>query len=86
MRYIGENIKYPVTAQEKGIQGRVICQFVVEKDGSITNIHAVRSSGDILLDQEAIRVLSTMPRWNPGKQSGNSVRVKYTVPVNFRLQ
>ena len=86
MRYIGENIKYPVIAQENGIQGRVICQFVVEKDGKLSNIHVERSSGDASLDKEAIRVINSMPKWKPGKQRGKPVRVKYTIPVNFRLQ
>ena len=85
-KYIGENIKYPVIAQENGIQGRVICQFVVNKDGSIVDVVAVRSSGEASLDKEAIRVIKSMPKWKPGKQRGKPVRVKYTVPVNFRLQ
>ena len=86
MRYIGENIKYPVIAQENGIQGRVICQFVIEKDGKVTDIQVVRSSGEPSLDKEAVRVINSMPKWKPGKQRGKSVRVKYTIPVNFRLQ
>ena len=86
MRYIGENIKYPVIAQENGIQGRVICQFVVEKDGKVTDIQVVRSSGEPSLDKEAVRVINSMPKWKPGKQRGKPVRVKYTIPVNFRLQ
>jgi protein TonB len=86
MKYIGTNIKYPVIAQENGIQGRVICQFVVEKDGKVTDIKVVRSSGDESLDEEAVRLINSMPKWKPGKQRGKPVRVKYTVPVNFRLQ
>lgn len=86
MKYISTTIKYPVIAQENGIQGRTICQFVVEKDGRVTNIQVVRSSGDASLDKEAVRVIGCMPRWKPGKQRGKPVRVKYTVPVNFRLQ
>ena len=86
MRYIGENIKYPVIAQENGIQGRVICQFVIEKDGKVTDIQVVRSSGETSLDKEAVRVINSMPKWKPGKQRGKPVRVKYTIPVNFRLQ
>ena len=85
-KYLGENVKYPVIAQENGIQGRVICQFVVNKDGSIVDVVAVRSSGEASLDKEAIRVIKSMPKWKPGKQRGKPVRVKYTVPVNFRLQ
>ena len=86
MKYIGTNIKYPVVAQENGIQGRVICQFVVEKDGKVTDIKVVRSSGDESLDKEAVRLINSMPKWKPGKQRGKPVRVKYTVPVNFRMQ
>ena len=86
MRYIADNIKYPVIAQENGIQGRVICQFVVEKDGKVSDIQVVRSSGEASLDKEAQRVINSMPKWKPGKQRGKPVRVKYTLPVNFRLQ
>ena len=86
MRYIAENIKYPVIAQENGIQGRVICQFVVEKDGKVSDFQVVRSSGEASLDKEAQRVIGSMPKWKPGKQRGKPVRVKYTLPVNFRLQ
>ena len=85
-KYLSENVKYPVIAQENGIQGRVICQFVVNKDGAIVDVEVVRSGGDPSLDKEAIRVIKSMPKWNPGKQRGKAVRVKYTVPVNFRLQ
>ncbi|MCR5050958.1 MAG: TonB family protein [Paludibacteraceae bacterium] len=85
-RYLSENVKYPVIAQENGIQGKVVCQFVVNKDGSIVDIEVVRSSGDSSLDKEAVRVIKTMPKWKPGKQRGKAVRVKYTVPVNFKLQ
>ena len=85
-KYLAENVKYPVIAQENGIQGRVICQFVVNKVGSIVDVVAVRSSGEASLDKEAIRVIMSMPKWKPGKQRGKPVRVKYTVPVNFRLQ
>lgn len=84
-KYLSDNIRYPVIAQENGIQGRVICQFVVNKDGSIVDIQVVRSV-DPSLDKEAERVIRNMPKWNPGKQRGKSVRVKYTLPVNFRLQ
>jgi protein TonB len=84
-KYLNDNIKYPVIAQESGIQGRVICQFVVNRDGSIVDIEVVRSV-DKSLDAEAIRVIKNMPRWTPGKQRGKTVRVKYTLPVNFRLQ
>ncbi len=84
-KFLNDNIKYPVIAQENGIQGRVICQFVVNRDGSIVDVEVVRSV-DPSLDKEAIRVIKAMPNWAPGKQRGKSVRVKYTLPVNFRLQ
>ena len=86
MKYLAENIKYPVIAQESGLQGRVICQFVVNKDGSIEDIQVVRSAGDKSLDNEAVRVIKTMPKWNPGKQRGKAVRVRFTLPVVFKLQ
>ena len=85
-KYLSENVKYPVIAQENGIQGRVVCQFVVNKDGAIVDVEVVRSGGDASLDKEAVRVIKSMPKWNPGKQRGKAVRVKYTVPVNFKLQ
>jgi len=85
MKFLSEHIKYPVVAEENGIQGRVIATFVVERDGSITDVKVIKSV-DPSLDKEAIRVLKSMPRWIPGKQNGSAVRVKYTVPVTFRLQ
>ena len=85
LKYIGKSIKYPVIAQENGIQGRVICSFVVNRDGSIVDAEVVRGV-DPSLDKEAIRVINTMPKWSPGKQRGKPVRVKYTVPITFRLQ
>ena len=85
-KYLSENLKYPVIAQENGIQGRAICQFVVNRDGSIVDVEVVRSSGDASLDKEAVRVIKSMPKWNPGKQRGKAVRVKYTLPVSFKLQ
>jgi len=84
-KFLSSGVKYPVIAQENGIQGRVICQFVVNKDGSIVDVEVVRSV-DASLDKEAIRVIKSMPKWSPGKQRGKSVRVKYTLPVNFKLQ
>ena len=85
MSYLASNIKYPVVAQENGVQGRVIVSFVVELDGSISDVRVARSV-DPSLDREAQRVVKSMPRWKPGKQNGSAVRVKYTVPVVFRLQ
>lgn len=85
MQYLSSNIKYPVVAQENGVQGRVVVSFVVERDGSITDVQVARSV-DPSLDHEAQRVVRNMPRWIPGKQNGQAVRVKYNVPVAFRLQ
>ena len=85
MKYLSEHIKYPVMAQENGTEGRVIVQFVVEKDGTIAEAHVARGV-DPYLDKEALRVVQSMPRWIPGKQNGKAVRVKYTVPVMFKLQ
>ena len=85
MTYLKDNIKYPKAAQDKKVQGRVIVQFVVEKDGTPTEFNVVRSV-DPDLDAEALRVLGGMPKWKPGMQKGQVVRVKYTVPVAFRLQ
>ncbi|WP_443702603.1 TonB family protein [Prevotella sp.] len=84
-QWLGSNIKYPAMAAENGIEGRVIVQFVVERDGSVSGVHVVRGV-DPSLDREATRVVAQMPKWIPGKQNGSAVRVKYTVPVTFRLQ
>ena len=84
MKFLSDNIKYPVIAQENGIQGRVITNFVVERDGSITDVNVVRGQ-DPSLDKEAVRVIKTMPRWKPGQQRGKPVRVRFTLPVQFRL-
>lgn len=85
MEWLSNNVKYPVVAQENGVQGRVVVSFVVERDGSITDVKVVRGV-DPSLDKEASRVVRAMPRWIPGKQNGSAVRVKYNVPVAFRLQ
>ena len=85
MKYLSENVRYPVVAQENGVQGRVVVSFVVEKDGHITDVKVVRSV-DPSLDKEAARVVKSMPNWIPGKQNGSAVRVKYNVPVSFKLQ
>jgi protein TonB len=84
MKYLSENIKYPKEAKDKGIQGRVTVEFVVEKDGSISNAEIMRGI-DPSLDAEAVRVVSAMPRWKPGKQRGNLVRVRYSIPIIYRL-
>ena len=83
-KFLGENVHYPAEAEKAGIQGRVIATFVVEKDGSISQPTIVKSV-DPLLDAEALRVISAMPNWKPGKQNGKVVRVKYTVPLSFHL-
>lgn len=85
LKFISSNIKYPTIAQENGVQGRVIVQFVVNQDGSIVDPVVMRSV-DPYLDKEALRVIKMMPKWKPGKQRGKAVRVKYTVPVTFKLQ
>lgn len=84
LEYLQKNIKYPPICRENNIQGRVLIQFIVNKDGSIVEPEVVRSV-DPYLDKEALRVISTMPNWKPGSQRGKAVRVKFTVPVNFRL-
>ena len=85
MSYLANNIHYPTVAAENGVQGRVVVGFVVERDGSITDVRILRGV-DPSLDREAMRVVKSMPRWTPGKQNGSAVRVKYQVPVAFRLQ
>jgi protein TonB len=83
--YLGNNIKYPVMAKESGIQGKVYVTFVVERDGSITDVRVLRGIGGGC-DEEAIRVVAGMPGWKPGKQRGKPVRVQYNLPVRFTLQ
>ena len=85
LQYLGKNIKYPTIPQENGTRGRVTVQFVVNKDGSIVDVKVIRGV-DPYLDKEAVRVISTMPKWIPGKQRGVPVRCKFTVPVTFKLQ
>ncbi len=85
LQYIGKSVKYPVIAQENGIQGRVIVTFTVERDGSIADAKVVRGV-DVSLDKEALRVINSMPKWKAGMQRGKPVRVKFTIPVTFRLQ
>lgn len=85
IKFLQSNAKYPVISQENGMQGRVTVQFVVERDGSITDAKVVKSI-DPYLDKEALRVVNSMPKWKPGRQLGKPVRVRYSVPVTFRLQ
>ena len=84
MRYLSENIRYPIQAQMEGISGRVVVSFVVEPDGTFSDLRVIRSV-DPILDKEALRVVRDMPRWIPGKQDGKPVPVRYNVPVSFRL-
>ena len=83
-KWIAKNVKYPVLAMENGIQGKVFIQFVIERDGSITDVKVLRGV-DASLDKEAVRVVKAMPKWKPGKQRGKPVRVSYTLPINFQL-
>ena len=85
-QFLSDNVKYPEDAQREGAEGRTICQFVVDTDGKIVDIEVVRSSGNKSLDAEAVRVMKSMPRWIPGIIKDEPVRVKYTVPVNFKLR
>lgn len=83
-KYIGKNLKYPTQARDAGIQGRVIVSFIVEKDGSVTDVKVLQGIGNGC-DEEAIRVIKLMPPWTPGKQNGKPVRVQYNLPIAFRL-
>ena len=85
MEFVAKNIKYPQIARETGIQGRVFVGFVVEPDGSVSNVKVLRGIGGGC-DEEAMRVVKSMPKWKPGKQRGKAVRVSYMLPVNFKLQ
>ena len=84
-KWLSSHLRYPLMARENGIQGRVYVTFIVEKDGSISNVEVVRSA-DPVLDAEAVRVVKSMPRWEPGMQREKAVRVKFTLPITFRLQ
>ncbi len=85
MKFMAENMKYPQEAVKNKWQGRSVCQFVVERNGSISEVKVLRSSGHKVLDAEAIRMIESMPKWTPGEQRGKTVRVKYMLPVSFRL-
>ena len=84
MPFIQENMRYPKIAIKKGIEGRVICQFTVTKDGSIENVFVVRGLHKSL-DKEAVRIIKKMPKWKPGKRKGENADYKYTIPVEFKL-
>lgn len=85
LKFINGTVKYPVVAAENGIQGRVYCEFVVDKDGKIKDA-IVKRGVDPSLDKEALRVINAMPAWNPGEQRGKPVKVRFTVPITFKLQ
>ncbi len=86
MKYLRDNINYPRISRDNNSQGKTYVNFVVNTDGSIQDVEVMKSSGDVYLDKEAVRVVKTMPKWNPGKQAGKAVRVRFTLPVVFRLQ
>ena len=85
MKYLSENIKYPEQAKEKNTQGRVLVTFIVEKNGSISDVKVVKGIGNGC-DEEAVRVISAMPKWKPGMQNGKKVRVNFAIPISFKLQ
>ena len=85
IEYLSQNVKYPEDAKQQKIEGRVLATFVVETDGSVSNVEVVKPAFPSL-DAEAVRLLSAMPKWTPGMQSGKVVRVKFTVPINFSLK
>ena len=85
IKFVQENLEYPKRAAKKKIQGRAICQFFVETDGSITGVTIVRSSGNKSLDKAAVRVVKKMPKWKPGSVQGKIQRMGYYLPVNFRI-
>ena len=84
--YLQTNLRYPSKAVENHWEGRALCQFIIEKDGSISNAEIIRSTGSQLLDVEAMRVVLNMPNWTAGKQNGDSVRVQFALPIVFKLQ
>lgn len=86
MRYLANNLKYPRISRDNNSQGRAFVRFVINIDGSIQDVEILKSSGDMYLDKEAVRLVTSMPRWTPGREKGKAVRVKFVLPVNFRLQ
>ena len=85
MAFVQENMKYPEDAKIDGKEGRVLCSFIIDKEGAVTEVRVARSSGTQSLDDEAVRVVSLMPKWEPGKVEGKPVRVRYIIPIVFRL-
>ena len=86
MTYLRKHIKYPLEAMNSGMQGKAFVGFIVGNDGSVSSVKIVKSSGHEQLDAEAVRVVSEMPKWQPGRQRGEAVNVRYTLPIIFRLQ
>lgn len=86
MTYLMDNVKYPADAKKDKKEGRVACSFVITKEGKVTDVHVVKSSGTESLDNEALRVVNNMPDWKPGKENGEPVNVHYTIPVVFKLK
>lgn len=86
VEFLGNNMKYPRISRDNGSQGRVLVRFVVNADGSIQDAEILRSSGDMYLDEEALRLVAIMPKWIPGREKGKLVRARFVLPVNFRLQ
>ena len=86
MKFLSHNIQYPQVSRDNGSQGKALVTFIVNTDGTIQDIELFKSTGDMYLDKEAIRLVGIMPKWKPGRIAGKPVRVKFTLPVNFRLQ
>lgn len=86
MTYLMDNVKYPADAKKDKKEGRVVCSFVITKEGKVTEAHVVKSSGTESLDNEALRVVNNMPDWKPGKENGEPVNVHYSIPVVFKLK
>jgi protein TonB len=86
LKFLSSSIKYPAISQETNSEGKVICSFTINRDGSVADAKVLRGTGDLSLDREALRVINLMPKWKPGMQRGKPVRVSYTVPITFKLQ
>ena len=85
-QFLASTVIYPVIAQENGIEGTVIVQFVIDVDGSITHVEVLESSGEVSLDKEALRVIKAMPKWNPGTVDGEPAKFQYQIPIAFKLE
>ena len=84
-QFLASTVIYPVIAQENGIEGTVIVQFIIDEEGSVTNVEVLESSGEVSLDKEAVRVIKAMPKWNPGTVNGEPAKFQYQIPITFRL-